>query len=175
MAEVLPGVVRQIGYVVEDLDAEAQRWAATYGIGPWQVIRSLALPAVTYRGTTVDIELSLALANSGDLQFELIQPHGDGPSCYREFLDSGLRGPHHLAWWTEDIDAVLFDAGHAGWTVLQAGELSGTRFVYFDQPTTPGTIAEVMVLNDASRWLAEHVAAESEAWDGVSDPVRTLG
>ncbi len=175
MAGVLPGVVRQNGYVVEDLEAEVDRWWRRLGIGPWFMLQDLVVADAIYRDQVVTVEMSLALANSGDLQVELIQPLGDGPSCWREFLDDGHRGLHHLAWWTDDVDAVMDQAAASGWGVLQAGELAGTRFCYFDVGVTPGTVAEVMALNDMSRWLAETVREAAADWDGVSEPIRLLG
>ena len=53
----LPGPVRQIGYVVRDLEAALAQWGA---LG--------------------------------------IQQHGDTPSIFTEFLDSGREGLHQLAW-----------------------------------------------------------------------------
>ena len=63
----------------------------TLGIGPWFVMRNVAIRAL-YRDEPCEITLTLALANSGDLQVELIQQHDDTPSIYTEFLSSGRRG-----------------------------------------------------------------------------------
>ena len=45
--------------------------------------------------------MSIALANSGDLQIELIQQVNDAPSMYKEFLDAGHEGLQHVAMPTE--------------------------------------------------------------------------
>ena len=82
----LPGPVRQIGYVVRDIDAAIAPWVAM-GIGPWFVIRELPLRTL-YRGRPCEVVQSIALANSGDLQIELIAQHGDTPSIFTEFLDA---------------------------------------------------------------------------------------
>ena len=37
MSEILPGVVRQNGYIVRDLDAAIASWCAV-GVGPWFTI-----------------------------------------------------------------------------------------------------------------------------------------
>ena len=52
-----------------------------------------------YRGEPTEPVVSIAFANSGDLQVELIEQEDDAPSIYREFLDAGREGFHHLAWW----------------------------------------------------------------------------
>lgn len=174
MTGVLPGRVRQNGYVVRDLDAALRHWTVTLGIGPWFTMRHLMLEPSVYRGAAVSTEISIAVANTGDLQIELIEAHGTSPSCYREFLDAGHEGLHHLAWWTDEYDVTLERAEAAGWGIIQSGDLLGTRFCYFDTETHPGMIAELMELTDASRWLATHVREAAADWDGAADPVRTL-
>ncbi|MEZ5171240.1 MAG: VOC family protein [Acidimicrobiia bacterium] len=175
MPGVLPGRVRQNGYVVNDLDAALAHWIDVLGVGPWFTIRNLVLDPSEYRGDAVSTEISLAVANSGELQLELIQVHDDSPSCFREFLDEGNEGLHHLAWWTDDFEGTLGQAEAAGWDVIQSGDLMGTRFCYFDTQTHPGTVAELMELNDMSRWLATQAREAADGWDGTTDPVRALG
>jgi hypothetical protein len=58
-----------------------------------------------------DLDLSLAIAYSGDLQYELVQQHNATPSPYKDFLDSRGEGLHHLCTWSENFDADL-----ARWT-----------------------------------------------------------
>ncbi len=174
MAGVLPGPLRQNGYVVTDLDASIDHWVRALGVGPWYTISDITLEPCQYRGETVSTHLSIALANSGELQIELIRPHDDAPSCYREFLDGGGEGLHHLAWWTEDFEGTMERATDAGWGVLQSGSAMGPRFCYFDTGAPRGAVAELMELNEMSVWLAETVREASRDWDGVTDPVRSL-
>lgn len=174
MTGVLPGRIRQNGYVVTDLDAALVHWSSVLGIGPWFALRDLTLEHSEHRGAPAETRISLALANSEDLQIELIEVLDGSPSCYREFIEDGHDGLHHLAWWTEEFDTTLERAGAAGWGVIQSGDLMGTRFCYFDTQTHPGTVAELMELTDASRWLAEHIRDAAAGWDGVTDPIRDL-
>ena len=69
--DCLPGPVRQMGYVVTDLDQAMAGWLEL-GVGPWFVMRGLPLQA-DYRGEPCETTLSLAFANSGEMQIELIQ------------------------------------------------------------------------------------------------------
>jgi hypothetical protein len=94
---VLPGPIRQVGYVVTDLDQALASWIEL-GVGPWYVMRGLPMCAL-YRGEPCEITLSLALANSGELQVELIHQQGDIPSIFTEFLTSRGEGFHQLAYW----------------------------------------------------------------------------
>ncbi|MDZ7883175.1 MAG: VOC family protein [Mycobacterium sp.] len=169
---VLPGPVRQIGYVVEDLDKALADWV-TLGVGPWFVMRGL-VQRVTYRGEPCEVTVSLALANSGELQIELIQQSDDTPSIFVEFLESGP-GFHQLAYWTEDFDATMAAVAGAGWPVVwSGGEDDGVRFAYAEPGGVPASVIEIMELTDASAGMATFVRRAAQGWDG-SDPVRELG
>jgi len=173
-APVLEGAIRQIGYVVRDLDAAIASWCAL-GVGPWFTIRSMQQRGCRYRGALSEPTLSIAFSNSGPMQIELIQQHDDEPSIFREFLDAGHHGFHQLAWWVPDFDAMLARADAAGWSAVFSGDGGGaTRFVYFELDPTISTIIEVTELNDATRGLAELVERAAADWDGITDPVRPL-
>ena len=173
MSTVLDGPIRQIGYIVRDLDTVMQTWLAL-GVGPWFTMRNLEMADCQYRGELCEPTISIALANSGSMQLELIQQHDDTPSIYREFLDGGGEGFHQLAWWVADFDALLQRADVAGWSVVWSGDGGAVRFAYFEPEPTISTIFEVMELNDTSRGMAELVASAAKTWDGITDPVRPL-
>ena len=78
------GVIKQAAYVVDDLDAAIMRWVEVVGAGPFFRIDGARVEDVRYRGRPIDVEVSLALGNSGGLQIELIAPRGEAPSIYRE-------------------------------------------------------------------------------------------
>lgn len=174
VSEVLDGPIRQIGYIVRDLDAAMESWRAL-GVGPWFTIRELTQKDCQYRGELCEPTLSIAFANSGAMQIELIQQLDDASSIYREFLDAGREGYHQLAWWVTDFDAMKQQADDAGWPVVFSGDGGTVRFAYFEPDPSVGTIIEVMELNDSSRGLADMVEGAAANWDGVSDPIRSLG
>ncbi|MDH6194566.1 hypothetical protein M2272_001195 [Mycobacterium frederiksbergense] len=172
MSNVLPGNVRQIGYVVTDLDHAISGWLQM-GVGPWFVIRDLA-QRVTYRGVACEVRLSLALSNSGELQIELIQQLDDTPSIFTEFIAATGGGFHQLAHWAADFDAAMANLAEAGWPqVWSGGEADGVRFAYFEPPAG-AAIVEIMELTEASSGMAGYVRQAAAGWDG-SDPVRELG
>lgn len=172
MNPILPGVVRQIGYVVTDLDAVIEGWVAM-GIGPWFVMRGLQ-QNVTYRGEPCSVTLSLAWANSGDMQIELINQTDDTPSIYTEFLEIHGEGFNQLCWWTDDFDATMAAVADAGWPVVWAGgEDQGQRYAYVEPPTG-AAIAEITARTDALVGMAELVRSAAVDWDG-RDPIRSLG
>lgn len=171
---VLGGAIRQIGYVVRDLDTAMRSWLAL-GVGPWFTMRDLRQRDCRYRGEPCEPTLSLAFANSGSLQIELIQQLDAVPSIYREFLDAGHEGFHQLAWWVDDFDAVCRAAAGAGWPKVFWSDAGDVRFAYFELDPAVCTIVEVMEANDATRAFGELVADAAQAWDRISDPIRSIG
>ena len=135
---VLPGAIRQIGYVVTDLDQAMQGWL-DLGVGPWFVIRGLQMRAL-YRGEPCETTISMALSNSGEMQIELIAQQDDTASIYTEFLRAEGPGYHQLAYWTEDFEATMTAVEQAGWPVVwSGGEGFGVRFAYLRAAQRPGS------------------------------------
>jgi hypothetical protein len=158
---------------VRDLDRAVDAWLEA-GVGPWLLLAHMKQSGSHYRGRPTEPVVSIAFANSGALQLELIVPEDDEPSIYREFLDAGREGFHHLAWWAEDFGAVARAAEGAGWPMVHDGDGGGmAQFAYYDTGGVTSTVIEVMELTDATRWLAATVHDAAADWDG-SDPVRNL-
>jgi hypothetical protein len=170
---VLPGPIRQIGYVVTDLDQALASWIEL-GVGPWLVIRGLPMHAL-YRGQPCETKLSMAMSNSGELQVELIQQEDDNPSIFTEFLASSGPGYHQLAYWAEDFDAAMKAVEDAGWPVVwSGGEDLGVRFAYVEPPNSPAQIVEISELTDTQAASAKFIRDAAANWDG-SDPIREIG
>ena len=125
------GDFRQVGVVVRDIEAAMQHWIDVCGVGPWFYAEQLPVTMFSYRGERHDdIHISVALANSGDVQIELIQQRCDTPSMYRDFLAAGHEGMQHWSSWPVDYDAKLEHALANGYTVGQQGDSARGRFVY---------------------------------------------
>src|SRR3954451_15573228 len=99
---------------------------------------------ISYRGERYEPHNSVALANSGSVQVELIQPRNDVPSMYRDFLRAGHTGLQHVACWTENYDADLKRLLAQGFKPVMGGEVGQRgRFVYFDTEYHPGAVVEL--------------------------------
>lgn len=171
-APALPGPIRQIGFVVTDIDTSLQSWVAL-GIGPWYVIRGQRQMA-RYRGTPCAVTLTIAFANSGDMQIEVIQQENDTPSIYTEFLETQGEGFNQFAYWATDFESTLKSIVDAGWPVVwSGGDGDGVRYAYVEPPGGPAAIIEIMESNEATTGLADFVRAAADGWDGA-EPIRSL-
>jgi catechol 2,3-dioxygenase-like lactoylglutathione lyase family enzyme len=169
---VLPGPIRQIGYVVTDLDRAISGWLEL-GVGPWFVMRGLTIPAF-YRGQPCEVTQSLAMTNSSEMQLELIQQEDDTPSIFTEFLSSHGEGFHQLAYWAEDYEATMAGVQAAGWPVVWSGGGDlGVRFAYVEPPNSPAQVIEISELTEGIVGMASYVRDAAAGWGG-SDPVRNL-
>ena len=167
------GEIRQVAYVVPDIEAAMDHWARVMGVGPWYYNPQVPIRNYHYRGTPHVPRNSVALANAGALQIELLQPRNDVPSMYRDFTLAGHRGVQHVAYWTEHFDADLARAQEAGFRVCMGGEVGENgRFVYFeDLSGMPGTTIELSEVAGPKGRLFKIIRDAALGWDG-SAPVR---
>jgi hypothetical protein len=170
------GEVRQNGYVVRDIEAALRHWTRTLGVGPFFYFERAPITDYHYRGTPVEMDVSIALANSGALQIELIQPRNDAPSTWSDFLRVGREGLQHVACWTERFDEDTQRLAKLGYEVAQSGCSGGAdgRFVYYATEAHPGTVVELSEVSGAKGRFFAHIAHAAREWDG-SEPVRRLG
>ena len=166
------GPIRQMGYVVRDIEAAMAQWADRLRIGPWFYNPRLPLTRYSFRGTEYGgFDMSYALANSGDMQIELIQQRCDTPSLYREHLDRHGEGLQHICVWPEEYDAVFARACADGLVPAQEGAVGAIRFAYFEDAAHGGTSLEMSEMVPQRRPGIERIRAAAMDWDG-SDPVR---
>jgi catechol 2,3-dioxygenase-like lactoylglutathione lyase family enzyme len=178
---VFYGPIRQIAFVVRDLDVALDYWTKTLGVGPFYVMRNMTPDDFRYRGApSPSPRMSIALGNSGDLQVEIIEQHDDRPSAYRDFLDSGREGMQHVsAWVTRDgYDDVMKRMTDTGVEVVHEGRLAAAdvRFAYFATDTAPGGLLYEIadVLEPQIYPMMEMIAHAAKDWDGA-DAVREIG
>lgn len=165
------GPARQNGYVVHDIEAAMRHWV-NLGVGPWTYIEQVPVREFDYRGRPSDIDLSMALAYSGDLQLQLIQQLNDAPSLYWDFLEAHGEGLHHSAAWTTDMSAAVAKAKSFGFSIIQQGIIGENRFVDFDTEVHhPSTVMELFDISGAVGPLFESIRAAAADWDGT-DPIR---
>lgn len=166
------GEIRQLGYVVNDIEDAMDYWSRTLGVGPWYYNPKVPITNYQYDGRQYEPHNSVALANSGFVQVELIQVRNDVPSMYRDFLQAGHTGLQHVAYWTESYDADLERLLKQGFKPKMSGQVGDRgRFIYFDTEYHPGTVIELSEVAGPKGKLFDLIRNSSVDWDG-QNPVR---
>src|SRR5579875_2478347 len=101
-----PPAITHVGYVVEDLESAARRFARATGAGPFLCIEHVPLVDVTYRGQPGRYDHSTAFGQWGPLMLELSVVHDAAPDGLRAFLAGrGAPALGHAGWLADDLDA----------------------------------------------------------------------
>ena len=167
------GDLLQIGFVVTDIEAAMQHWVQCLGVGPWFFLSHLAIQDFQYCGKPCEADISLALAQSGSVQIELIEQHNNAPSLYQGYLRGGaLSMQHHLGYGTmhfeEDMKrlGIQYGIAQSGRTGMRGG------FAYLKGDKYAGTIIEIIDLAKGRAELFAAIANAARNWDGI-DQIRT--
>ena len=171
------GAVRQVGYVVRDIESAMQHWARL-GVGPWFYKEDLVSTEYTYYGKpSAKPRVSIALANSGELQIELIQQRDDAPSLYLDTLALNRECAQHIAYWTPDrYDAICKQLLELGYLEGHAGRFGANRgrYAYFLHPELPSAMFEISEATGGKMEYFDEIRRAAQAWDG-RDPIRIVG
>src|ERR1700676_3480647 len=95
------GPIMQLAFVPTDFEAAIGYWTRVMGVGPFFLWEHIAVEELRYRGEVVSVDFSVALAQWGDIQIELIRQDDAGSSIYRDWNSDAL---HHIQLAVEDYD-----------------------------------------------------------------------
>jgi hypothetical protein len=85
-----------------------------------------------------------------------------GTSTYSEFLDRvPAGGVHHLGYAVEDYDAATADLLVRGYRPVQRGTFGDTKFGYFETDADPGTVTEIVYLDDNVKGMFAGIKAQT--------------
>ena len=163
--------VRQLAYVVRDMDAALKYWTEVLKVGPFFLLEHCPLDNQRYRGKPANADVNIALGNSGALQIELIYQNNDSPSVYKEFLDAGREGAHHFGMMPTDYAATCAQYKDLGHEAAFECDIGGAELVYFDTVDAVGHFVELWENNSVFKDLFDIVEEAAVGWDG-KDPVR---
>tara|TARA_B110000238_G_C16123101_1_gene437996 strand:+ start:1159 stop:1686 length:528 start_codon:yes stop_codon:yes gene_type:complete len=169
------GPIKQSGFIVTSLDEALEYWTKNLRIGPFFRFDHVELDYFRYRGQESAVDLSIALAQSGDMQIELVQQHNNAPSPYLDFYNSQGPGLQHYSVWSSDYDNEMSRFSEEGVGLLAEGRLAGgVRFAYFEGGEDGQPVMEIADHTPATAALYQMISDAALQWDG-SDSVRRLG
>lgn len=167
------GVI-QMAYVVPDLRKAMADWTDRLKMGPWFLFDPFRPLTQRYRGGPTDLSISIGMAYTGHMQFELIQQNNDAPSVYRETVTKRGYGFHHWGVSAPDFDKALSAQQAKGYELAFYAEPDrGIRVAYMDcTADLPGFI-ELIETGPAVEGLFTMMYQAALGWDGT-DPVRAI-
>ena len=171
------GRIRQIGFVVQDIEKAMRHWSEVLGVGPWFYKESVGTTEFNYYGEPSQLpELSIALANTGSLQLELIQQRNSAPSLYLDSLKSSGECAQHLAFWTEDrFDDLRAELINTGYIEGHSGRMGMRgRFAYFVHSDLPSAMVELSEMTGGKGEYFRRIATAASDWDQSTDPIRRI-
>jgi hypothetical protein len=169
---ILPGAsIVQMAWVVRDLEEAARRFSTTLGVGPFLVYRHIELTEPLYRGLPARTDFSLALAQAGDVQIELVQQHDDTPSIYRDLVAPDREGFHHVAVIVPELAREVERYRALGFAVASEGRFGPVEFAYIDTSPATGHMVELLQDHENIRRFFGGVRKAAQGWDRV-DPIR---
>lgn len=171
------GPIRQMAYVVRDIEPAMRHWIEVMGVGPFFYLQNHTAPNATYRGQPSSLRLSIAFAQCGSMQIELLQPLNDAPSLLTDFIKVGREGLQHVAFWTTTFDADIARYQKLGYKLVQTSGMAGPNNgnAFFEAEGYPA-VAHAIEISDISGSKGEmfrRIAEAAEGWDG-RDPIRKL-
>ena len=171
------GPMFQIAYVVTDLDASLRHWTRRVGVGPWSVLRDHQLVG-ELRGEPTTVTIDVGLGFHGGVQIELIQPKSRTPSPYQDADGRPLRGPHHVAMFSENLDIDVERAQQQDLELtFRATSVAAdpVRLAYLQSTAEPDWRLEFIEADaDTFRSYLATAAEAAAAWDGLTDPVTEI-
>lgn len=169
------GGIMQVAYIVEDLRAAAMSWAETLKVGPFFIIEHFPLADMTYRGKPDAMDISVALAHSGSMCFELIKQNDDKPSVYQDVVKKRGYGFHHWAVSTRDFEGTVEGYKKQGFEQALYARVPSVngRAAYIDTVAANGGMIEIIEINPAVENLFATIKQAADTWDG-SSPLRSF-
>jgi hypothetical protein len=169
------GNIIQMAYIVEDMEASIDWWIKDAKTGPWFLLESFWAEDQRYRGAESPADVRIAMAFSGSMCIELIQPKDGHPSVYREIADRRGFGFHHLGVCVNDVDAEIPVYEAKGYTLaFRANVPTGGAVAYLDDGRNdPGFLELIPATPGMDETFTKFWRASLD-WDG-SDPIRPFG
>jgi catechol 2,3-dioxygenase-like lactoylglutathione lyase family enzyme len=138
ISAALPGRIDQVAYVVPDLEAAMDAYAAQMGLrfGVFEVDETSS----SFSGSSSRFRIRIAVALAGLVSIELIQPVS-GDTIYSRQLAGAGPGIHHIGVYVDDLAKASQSLAASGYRCLLDGQIRGLgEFAYFEAPDLHCTV-----------------------------------
>jgi catechol 2,3-dioxygenase-like lactoylglutathione lyase family enzyme len=140
--------ILHIGIVVRDIEKARDHWMKLLGLEKTPNITIAdgdQKNPTEYHGHPSPAQAKLAFITLDNLQIELIEPMGDAPSDWREFLERKGEGVHHIAFAVKGMgEGYLENYAKAGYPTVQHGGWETGEYGYMDTAAALGVTLELI-------------------------------
>lgn len=140
--------ILHIGIVVRDIEKTRDHWMKLLGLEKTPNITIAdgdQKNPTEYHGHPSAAQAKLAFINFDNLQVELIEPMGDAPSDWRDFLKRKGEGVHHVAFAVKGMgEGYLENYAKAGYATVQHGGWETGEYGYMDTAAALGVTLELI-------------------------------
>ncbi len=133
--------VNQLGFVYKDIEKQAKIFETLFSVPKFAILQETT-DIVKYRGKDEEVNTKIAFSRQFNIQIQLIQ-HITGDCIYKEFLDQGREGFHHISLIIENIEAYIEYFEKQGYEMIYSGTIGKQVYAYFDTEETLGMLLEV--------------------------------
>ena len=136
--------VSQLGFVFKNIEEQGKLMEKIYGLTKFAFLPVVKVPT-QYKGNDSLLTGKLGFSQLGDTQIELIE-WTEGNCPYKDFLDQGREGFHHVGLYVDDIEPHLSEFERKEIGILFSGAIGKGKFAYMDTEKTFGMILEFIQL-----------------------------
>lgn len=133
--------VDQLGFVFRDIEKQGKIIENLFTIPKFTYLPPFA-NNVRYRGKDVVSTTKLGFSRNFNTQIEIIQ-HIEGENIYKEFLDEGKEGLHHVSLFVENLQSYLDKFQKFGCEVIFSGKIGKQNWAYLDTEKDVGLLIEL--------------------------------
>lgn len=142
----------QIAWVVKDVETAKTFFQEMLGVSTFSETATTRLKEYdgTYYGDPSNAENFVAMAYSGEIFIELIQPLS-GNSIFKDYIDNNPKGGvQHIAYSTSitNLDKIISDFESKGFSVISSFDTPIAKIVFFDTRKEIGVFTEIMGITE---------------------------
>jgi hypothetical protein len=171
MSDIMASGIRQLAFVVPDVEVAARDHSALTGSGPFFVMPRYKMAIHEHRGVPTELDVSSSYGWWGEIMVEFVQMHNEEPSAFRDTFPEGGSGMHHVAVWVKDLKRAVAAFEDAGYPITMYAERTlGQGYAMMDTRPALGHMLELYEESVVGP-IYQRIKNASIGWDG-SDPVR---
>ena len=155
----------QIAWVVKDIEATLRFFRDVMGINNFSKVDTIRVKefGATYYGKPSNAESLVALAYSGGIFIELIQPVS-GNSVFQDYIDKNpAGGMQHIAYSisVDKLNKIISEFSDKGFPVISTFDHPIAKIVFFDTCKEIGVMTEIMGITEEGEKAVQQMKGQT--------------